>query len=94
MTHAVALSQRAWTLDLLDMTNVRTRPRVARHTNVREAMGLGAVAVMGAAVGAALRAAATDRRTLRAAPRLRRSARWTSRRRAVDVDPDGAGLFV
>jgi hypothetical protein len=79
-------------LNALEMTDrPRTRHRSRSHA-VRDAVGLGAVAVMGAAVGAVIGAAAEHRVAI-APPRVRRGARRAARVRVV-MDQDGSALFV
>jgi hypothetical protein len=69
----------------------RSRSR-SRSRAVRDAVGLGALAVMGAAVGAVLGAAAEHRVAI-APPRLRRGSRDAARAGVV-TDQDGSALFV
>jgi hypothetical protein len=71
----------------------RLRTRTSSPSRaVRDAVGLGAVAFVGAAVGAVLGAAAEHRVTV-GPPRVRRAARRTARPPA-EIDPDGSALFV
>lgn len=74
------------------MTDLVRYGSQGRSRAMRGAVGIGAVAVMGAAIGAVLGAAA-EHRVAVGPPRLPRGSRRAMGPRAV-VDRDGTALFV